>query len=252
MYLMYVDESGDSGLTNSPTKHFALSGIVVHESRWRDFMAALINFRKTIRLAHGLPIRTEIHASEYIKKKIHGLDRHIRLAILRNFIDEIATIDFISITNVIIMKNGKPLTYDVFDMAWKCLFQRFEDTMKYGNFPGGHRQDGGLLITDATSGLKLTRLVRRMAVHNYIPHDQSYGSGSRNMPLMKIIEDPHEKDSRMSLPIQAADVCAYFLAQRFFPNSYVRKHSAASYFNRLDPVLNKNASRYNPQGIVIL
>ena len=33
MYLMYVDESGDSGLVNSPTRYFVLTGMVVHELR---------------------------------------------------------------------------------------------------------------------------------------------------------------------------------------------------------------------------
>ena len=34
MFLMYVDESGDSGLINSPSTHFVLSGLVIHESDW--------------------------------------------------------------------------------------------------------------------------------------------------------------------------------------------------------------------------
>src|SRR2546425_7406636 len=76
MYIMYVDESGDTGLINSPTRYFALSGIVVHESRWRDFINALIAFRKTLRTMHGLPIRAEIHASELINHRPFNLQKH--------------------------------------------------------------------------------------------------------------------------------------------------------------------------------
>jgi Protein of unknown function (DUF3800) len=36
MYLMYVDESGDPGLNNSPTRYFTLTGMVVHEQRWHE------------------------------------------------------------------------------------------------------------------------------------------------------------------------------------------------------------------------
>lgn len=93
---------------------FGLSAIVVHESRWRDFINALIQFKKTMRVVYGLPARREIHASEIIKKKMHGLARHERLAILRNTLDELAKLDYISITNVIVDKNGKPPDYDVF------------------------------------------------------------------------------------------------------------------------------------------
>jgi len=35
MFLMYVDESGDTGLTNSPVDYFVLSGLIIHELRWR-------------------------------------------------------------------------------------------------------------------------------------------------------------------------------------------------------------------------
>ncbi len=31
---MYVDESGDMGLVNSPTRFFVLSGVVIHEMRF--------------------------------------------------------------------------------------------------------------------------------------------------------------------------------------------------------------------------
>ena len=128
MYLMYVDESGDTGLINSPTRYFALSGIVVHESRWRDFLNMLIALRKTLRSVYGLPVRGEIHAYEFIGRKVYGLDRHVRLAILRNVLDELAKFDFVSITNVIVRKDGKPADYDVFHAAWGTLFQRFENT----------------------------------------------------------------------------------------------------------------------------
>jgi hypothetical protein len=248
---MYVDESGDSGLANSPTTHFCLSGLVVHESQWRPFINALIQFRKTLRVAYGLPIRGEIHASEFINKRAFNLDRHVRLAILRNSLDELAKLEYISLTNVVVSKVGKGPDYDVYENAWVTLFQRFENTMMYGNFPGNHRNDFGMVISDATAGRKLTRLVRRMAVYNYVPHDARIG-GSRNLPITRIIEDPHQKDSAETLPIQMCDVVAYFLFQKFQPNSYLRRQRADGYFDRLLPILNRKASRYDPLGIVVL
>jgi hypothetical protein len=223
MYLMYVDESGDTGLLNSPTNFFALSGLVVHESEWRNFLNTLIAFRRTLRAVHGLPVRTEIHASHYINHDPVGLPRHIRLAILRNTVDELAKLKYLSITNVVVKKQGKQQDYDVFEIAWRTLFQRFENTMRAGNFPGGHRNDFGVVITDATAGKKLSRLVRKMAVHNYIPNDAQYAGGSRNIPITRVIEDPYGKDSAQTLPIQMADVVAYFLNQRYRPSSYIKR-----------------------------
>ncbi len=252
MYLMYVDESGDTGLVGSPTRFFVLSGIVVHESAWREFVQMLIAFRRTLRSVYGLPVRTELHASEYLNSRVHGLARHDRLAILRNSLDQLAKCNLISITNVVVDKQGKPLEYDVFHSAWGVLFQRFENTLIAGNFPGGYRRSHGLIITDATAGHKLARLVRKMAVHNYIPSGPAFGGGSRNVPISRVIEDPFGKDSRDTLPVQMADIVAYFLAQRLAPNSYVRRQKAQLYFDRLGPALNKHASRYDPLGLGIV
>lgn len=249
---MYVDESGDIGRKKGSTNFFALSSLVVHESRWRDYLDILISFRKTLRSVYGLPVRTEIHASEFINTRVLDIEKHNRLAILRNTIDELSKIDFISVTNIIVNKAGKPPDYDIFEAAWGTLFQRFENTLLHGNFPGGHSRDHGVVITDATAGTKLQRMVRRMAIFNYVPHDPRYGPGSRNIPIKRVIEDPYGKDSRQTYPIQVCDVIAYFLYQRYAPNSYIRRKRAQAYFDRLAPVLNTHASRFNKLGIVEL
>jgi hypothetical protein len=49
MYLMYVDESGDCGMTKSPSRYFVLTGLVVHEVRWTDCLEKLIEFRRRMR-----------------------------------------------------------------------------------------------------------------------------------------------------------------------------------------------------------
>ena len=251
MYLMYVDESGDTGMANSPTRYFALSGLTVHESRWRDLLNQLVAFRRTMKAVHGLPLRTEIHASHYIRSApVEGMAKYVRLAIMRQFLDELAKIPYISMTHVIVDKHGKPDGYNAFDTAWQALIQRFDNTIGYGNFPGGHRNDKGMVISDNTDGLRLMRLVRRMGVHNPIPGMQ--GMASRNIPMLRVIEDPHGKNSADSYFIQACDVAAYFLHQKYDPCSYVKKQHAQHYFNRLGQALNTRASLSNGFGIVAL
>ena len=98
----------------------------------------------------------------------------------------------------------------------------------------------------------MQKMVRRMATFNYVPHDPRHGPGARNIPIKRIIEDPHGKDSRQTYPIQMCDVVAYFLFQRYIPNSYVRQKRAQRYFDRLAPVLNTHASRFHTLGIVEL
>lgn len=246
---MYVDESGDAGLLGSPTTHFVLSGMVIHESQWRPMINQLQTFRQRMRALHGLPIRTEIHSAPFLRHPpILGMAKHVRLAILRNFLDELASVPTLSFTHVVVPKAGKPAGYDIFEQAWKTLIQRFENTLLAGNFPGGFKASHGLLLTDPTNGKALQRMVRRMAVYNPIP---SRFGGVRNVPLLRIIEDPSPRDSASSYMIQAADVAAYFAYQRFHPNKYIKRSGAQHYFDRLAPVLNLKASAH-PLGIVVL
>lgn len=253
MYLMYVDESGDTGLAPGSSSHFSLTGLVVHESRWRDFVDVLMKFRRVMRAAHKLPVRMEIHASHYLRHPpVPNMPLHVRIAILRNLLDELAQFPDISITGVVVRKAFKPPAYDVFENAWKVLFQRFENTLKNGNFPGAHRSAYGIVFTDATNGQKLTRLMRKMAVHNPISNQPWAGPGYRQLPIQRVIEDPHGKDSRQSYLVQAVDVTAYFLMQKYAPNKRIRKAGGTHYYNRLLPVLNVKASGKNPLGIVEL
>lgn len=250
MYLMYVDESGDTGRKPGSTRYFCLSGLVVHESNWRELIDRLLSHRKVLRTNYGFPVRAELHASEMMNSNPYGIAKHDRLAILRNTLDEVSKMNFVSITNVVVDKQGKPPEYDVLQSAWGTLFQRFENTMGYGNFPGKYKNDYGMVITDAVAGKSLMRLMRRMSVYNPIPNNTAYGPGIRNIPIVKIIEDPSGRDSSESLPIQICDSIAYFLKQSVDPSIYLRRKAATNYFTRLAAVLNTYASRTDKHGVV--
>ena len=73
-----------------------------------------------------------IRDSKLLRHSEFSIDKHKRLAILRNYLDEIAKMNFISLTNVVVDKRGKPADYDIFSSAWRTLFQRFENTLGSG------------------------------------------------------------------------------------------------------------------------
>ncbi|TDA63473.1 MAG: DUF3800 domain-containing protein [Chloroflexi bacterium] len=255
MYLMYVDESGDVGLAGSPTQHFVLTGIVMHELRWSGYLDQLVDFRKRMLKTFGLHMREEIHASEFINRprSVSRIAKSNRLTILRNFADELGTMTDFNVINVIVNKNGKPMNYDVFDMAWRTLLQRFENTISHRNFRGPtNADDKGMIIADNTDVNKLTKLIRQMRRYNPIPHNPVHGMGYRNLMLKYIIEDPNFRDSEDSYFIQAADLAAYLLYQYYWPNTYMRKKSGKNYFLKLNPILCKVASSADPLGIVWL
>lgn len=255
MFLMYVDESGDAGLSNSPTRYFVLSGLVIHELRWNTYLQQLIAFRQMLRQQYNLKLREEIHASAFITNPgtLQRIPRHDRLAILRLYADQLATMTDFNIINVVVDKTTRPASYDPFESAWKILIQRFENTISKRNFPGpANADDRGLLIPDATDDKKLTNLIRKMRRYNPIPNQAQYGQGKRNLTLQALIEDPFLKDSAHSYFIQSADLVAYLLYQHLQPNSYMRKKSGQNYFKRLEPILCKVASRSDPLGVVYL
>lgn len=253
MYMMYVDESGDVGLTNSPTRYFCLSGLVVHESKWNELLEQIIAFRRKIRLEYGFKLREEIHSSHFIHKPgdFKRIPKSIRLRLLRDVIDfEASLTDKIRIINVVVDKSNKTLEEDVFNMAWQTLIQRFENTLSYKNFIGSDNLiDRGMLFVDKTEEVKLRNLTRKMRKYNPIP--SSTGNGYRMKPTQLIVEDAVHQNSLHSYIIQLCDVNAYFLNQSIQPCSYVKRKGGRNYFNRLEPVLLKEASRNGNLGIVM-
>ena len=135
---MYVDESGDCGIVNSPSSFFVLTGLVVHEVRWMDCLNKLIEFRRRMRDGFGLKLREELHAAQLISKPgdLDRIPKSERLTIIRAFADELALMDDFRLINVVVDKAGKPPHFNIFETAWDRLIQRFENTIRAKNFPG--------------------------------------------------------------------------------------------------------------------
>jgi hypothetical protein len=254
MYLMYVDESGDSGIEGSPTQHFAISSLIVHELRWQECLAQLVAFRRRMKDKYGLKMNEEIHAAAMINhpRALARIPRNDRLTIIRAFADEIATLPDVNIINVLLKKKTGDTSESVFDRAWRALIQRFENTLSHRNFPGpANADERGIIFCDATDQ-RLNRLMRKMRRYNPIPNQPQYGGGYRDLRLKYVLEDPIHRDSTATYFIQAADTIAYLLYQAESPNAYMRKRGGNKYLRRLEPVLCKVASGYDKLGIVRL
>jgi hypothetical protein len=85
VYLIYVDESGDCGMVNSPSSHFALTGLVVHELRWQATLDQFIEFRRSIGREFGVRVREELHAGPMVGRSgpLARIPKSDRLAIIR-------------------------------------------------------------------------------------------------------------------------------------------------------------------------
>jgi len=251
MYFLYVDESGDIGLKNSPTPYFTLSGFVVHELKWHETLEAIIAFRRRLKNNYGLKLREEIHSTDFVHSpgNLSRIHKSLRLKILRDVIDFQTSLSHVNVLNVVVDKQGKTQNDDIFDIAWTTLIQRFHNTIDYKNFPGPQNpQDFGILITDQTEQQKLRLLARKMRRYNPVP--SIFSTAPRPMPITTIVEDPVHRNSMHSYFIQLADVNAFFLYQNHLPCKYVKKKGGKNYLHRLDPILCKVATKNNRWGIV--
>jgi len=254
MYLMYVDESGDTGLVNSPTDYFILSAIVFHELRWRTILDDLVAFRREIRNSKGLKLREEIHSTHMINKpgELKRISRNDRLDIMKKCIDWMNTQPDLNIFSVSVLKKDKP--DEVFEIAWNALINRFENTIRHKNFSGPQNADDrGIILSDNTEGEKLRTLVRKMRHYNVVPNKKdTFLSGFRNLKLHYVIEDPILRDSKNSFIHQMNDVLAYCVRQRYEPNAYMKKKGGHNFYKRLENVIVKKVTKSNNYGIVEL
>jgi hypothetical protein len=252
---MYVDGSGDSGIVGSPSPYFTLTGLVIHELRWKEALDELTDFRRRIKDKYGFHLREEIHASEFICRggRFRRIPKHERLAIIRLHANQLSTMTYMNLINIVVIKHDKSADYDVFGMAWTALVQRFSNTMERHNFPGPtNPDDTGILICDNTDNDKVRAVLRKMRRYNPISHDSDFGPGYRDVPIRIVIEDPNFRDSADSYFVQAADTAAYLLYQHVKPNRYMKIKRGDKYFRRLQPILCLHASRDDPYGIVWL
>jgi hypothetical protein len=252
MYLMYADESGDPGLLHSPTHYFVVSGIIIHVMQWHNCLSKLISFRQQLRENYGLRLREEFHASAFINSpgELVRIKRNDRLAMIRAFADFLSQLKEVYILNVVVDKSTYE-GYDVFEMAWNALIQRFEHILERDSFNfHGHVADRGIIICDHTDDKKLVELSRARRRDRFEMQRNSLETEDCENPLYSIIEDPFLKDSAHSFFIQAADCAAFLLYQYFQPNNYMKKKSGYNYFRKLEPVLYREAGGNDPMGIL--
>lgn len=229
MKLLYVDESGDSGISlASPVQHFLLAGLVVDAVDLQPLLGDLHHFRQHLAAKYGLLLSEEIHASAFISSPgpVARISLNDRLRILLECVDwcrQRADLQLLTVG----MDKRQATTNTVFQDVWRQLLLLFDAHLAHAD-PAGPTQ--GLVFCDNTDGTKLTNLMRAMQRPATAP-------GVVPVPaLHHLIGDPVLWDSRTSYLHQLVDVAAYFAKQLLEPNRRVHDKGAHRYFNRLNPI----------------
>lgn len=243
---MYVDESGDSGVNKFGSPHFILSGLIVSQANWEMYLQRLKDFRKYLKKNYQLNLRTEIHASELIRvnklKEYKSIRKTDRINILKEYCSQIPSIfDTATIINICITIAEHPKS-DIFELAWSRLLQRYDTYLKKNG------KDKGIVVADDTDTNKLMGIQRKMRVYNPVP--SHFSNKSYNAPLSNLLEDPFYRGSHHSYFIQTVDVIAHLLYRKEHPKGSLKKFGLEHQFNKLEPILLKDASKNDSLGIV--
>jgi len=206
MYLAYLDESGDSGLHESPTRFFVLSTLLVHESAWLGCLDALIALRRDLLASYEISTRPEIKSRHFHNGR--GPLRHLRwsrderMQLLRTILGTAGNRLPLKIFSVAIDKApAHRKGWEARMAAWTFTLQRIE------RFVVEHEHDWAMIFPDEGHGHFIRKRLRHMRRYHAIP--SHFGKGARRVPTQKIIEDPNERASQDSYFIQLADWAAY-------------------------------------------
>lgn len=253
MYLMYVDESGDTGREPGSSPAFVLAGLIAPSGKWTEIEQAMIDLRKDLSAQYGLKASDELRGSTIMRKGPGDSAR--RVALIEAALKGIASLKSVRVILTAVRKKNLPPETDVFRAGWSAQLGHFDGFLARS---GGRGRDAGVqgfVVADRTQSAQLDKLVR--ALRRERPVTETYGWFRRktrihNKPLKHVIELPQHQDSRRSLLIQAADLCAYAVFQKEKPSMAVKANKGDERFLKaLEPIVVKGPG-VNADGVFIV
>ncbi len=245
MFFAYFDESGDTGMANSPTATFALSAILVDDTDWLSALDQTIAFRRYLRDNFRIGPRAELKAAWLIHNKgdirASGLTYPARLAAYRAAMRFQRKAGVFRVFTVLIVKTRiTKLPADVREIAWRYAIQRLE---RFGT----SAKDNLHILPDEGHGEFIRKKIRLMRRFNRVP--SAYGGSTLERNAENIVEDSSDRRSSESYFVQLADLNAYAAYRKVFPaNTF-----GEGIWDELGAarILEVNSLRGGPAGIVV-
>lgn len=274
--VFYVDESYD-------TTRFCLSAIGIRHADWRDCFQRVRQHRAVLKQDHGIYLRKEIHAHEFVRARGHMsatvVTKHDRSRIFEGLLKLVASLPNVMVINVCLETAKRA---DVELDAWDRLLNRIERTLLelerrelplrkelVAKLPAEACDEArsaiakrlnayaarAFIFADQGREREITKRLRKMHAFNPIPSQFGGWPGAlkaKNIPVERVIEDPVFKASHQSYFIQLADCVAFSLLKReVAPTPRVKKYDIHRMFERsVGPVCYRLASPRDPLGIV--
>lgn len=211
MYLAYLDESGDSGISG-PTRHYVVGCYLIHENEWLDLLDVLKSIRSNLRQKYNVPARGEVKASESFS---HGRgvmsgtslskNKALRIALFEEILEHIANnsnLTSLKVFAVAINKqkfHQKHPSWSIQETAWLFALQRINRFVK-------EKGQKAIIFADAGNEHFLPRLVRKNRRFHLV---QGHYGGVLDARLHSIVENPYSVVSHQSYFVQLADWIAF-------------------------------------------
>lgn len=218
MHLVYVDESGDPGVTAGSSRYFVLCGLGVHHADWHEVQQQLDELRDRLAKLHGLPPGAEIHAAEFLSSSRNhlGLNQRQRIQCLLHLLGFLHRTEKIAAFRVFIDKStGEP---DPLATAWSALATEVRT-----------RIEASVHLRCSAEGLIL------------ISDDMRPSPGSRwiNQALSAdpklgrlLIDLPFGRESHQSQLLQLSDLLSFLTKQMLMPNHFFAGPSGKALLRR--------------------
>ncbi len=214
MHLVYLDESGDPGWVNSPTKHYILAGFSVHHGDWSALDFRLRQFRVTMFERFGYPIDAELHASELLgaSPSLHGVCRSDRLQVARQLVYMLSRCT------------------EIRTFAWTT--HKTNETVV--------ETVAGRAMADLTTWTRDGRIGPRTPCRHasfLILHDAAPSQPFKAVPRPdQLVGHPVGLSSRHDRMIQVADMIAYLVRQKIAPNRHALTNGYVTLCDKLAPI----------------
>jgi len=245
MFFAYFDESGDTGMTKSPTATFTLSCVLIHDQEWLSALDQTIAFRRYLRDKFHIAPRSELKADWLVHNKgdirKSGLSYPARLAAYRAAMRFQRKAKVFRAFSVLVAKTRiTKLPADVREIAWRYAVQRLE---RFGT----SMKDNLHVVPDEGHGDFIKKKIRLMRRFSQVP--SAFGGPTLGRSAENIVEDSSDRRSRESFFIQLADLNAYAAYRKVFPGATFGEDM----WDELGSsrVLDVNSLRGGPPGIVV-
>lgn len=248
MRLYYLDE-------RESARHHVRSALGVDGERWNDLFRAVRAWRLDLRRRYSIPPAVELQPFDLLTaREGPGCGEHDGwvspeegaeifrdgLRLLEDFARHGGGIELV---NVCLDKRGPGRTDEI---TLGRLLTRINTSAVRS---GGH----AFLLFDQLWEEPITRLYRRLRVHNPIPSRYEVWAGgapTRNIPLQRVIGGPVFRSAEGDHILQLVGFVAYALLQQEQGPLAAEEHGLDRAFSILDHTLNREASSRDPQGIV--